>query len=92
MKAKVGTGELEPFKKGDTGSTSVAGSTNKEHVRDGFCDNVMITRATANVTKLTPFEMGPEGPGRITGNKDVPKFREMRDCGIPYDEYKPFKE
>lgn len=91
-KAKVGTGELKPFKKGSTGSESIGGSTNKEHVREGMYPNVQINTASRNVTELTPFKTGPTGPGTNTGNPSVPAFRKMDSCGIPYDEYKPFKE
>lgn len=91
-KAKVGSGELRPFKKGSCGSESIGGSTDKEHVREGVFHNVQINTASKNVTELTPFKTGPTGPGINTGNPTVPKFRERRDCGIPYDEYKPFKE
>lgn len=90
-KAQVGTGSLTPFKKGDTGSTSIGGSTNKNHVREGFTENVFISTATKNVTELVPFKTGPEGPGRNT-NPDHPPFRERRDNGIPYEEYTAFKE
>lgn len=104
-KAKVGTGRLEPFKKGDTHSESIGGSTSKEHVREGFMENVMITRASREESKLTPFKTGPTGPGinlqaettqpnlRNPGNPGVPTFREKSDPGIPNPEgYKPFKE
>jgi hypothetical protein len=90
-KSKVGTGKLEPFKKGDCHSKSVEGSTNQEHVREGFCDNVMIERASANVSELTPFETGPSGPGRNQNQETVPDFKARKGCGIDWEEYKPFK-
>jgi hypothetical protein len=90
-KAKVGTGELTPFKKGDTGSTSIGGSTSKEHVREGFTPNVNIDRASNNVTELTPFKSGPSGPGG-NRNEDHPAFHE-RDGALPNPHgYKAFKE
>lgn len=91
-KAKVGTGELKPFKKGSTGSESIGGSTNPEHVREGMFHNVMITKASRNVTELTPFKTGPTGPGINTGNPTVPKFKERDSNGIDMDGYRPFKE
>lgn len=91
-KAKVGSGQLTPFKKGSTGSESIGGSTNKEHVREGMYPNVQINTASRNVTELTPFKTGPTGPGQNTANPTVPKFRERRDCGIPYDKIHPFSD
>lgn len=100
-KAKVGTGELKPFKKGSTGSESIGGSTNPEHVREGMFHNVMITKATKNVTELTPFKMGSSGPGINTqaektqphgGNPGVPTFRERDSNGIDTEGYKPFSD
>lgn len=92
-KAKVGSGKLEPFKKGSCGSESIGGSTDKEHEgRENLTRHVYMEKASRNVTELTPFKTGPEGPGVNRGNPSVPKFRERSDCGIPYDEYKPFKE
>jgi hypothetical protein len=91
-KAKVGTGSLEPFKKGDCHSESIGGSTSKEHVREGFTENVKITRASREETELTPFKTGPTGPGVNRGNPSVPAFREKEDCGIPTHGYKPFKK
>lgn len=94
-KAKVGSGELRPFKKGDTGSTSIGGSTNKEHVREGMYPNVDITKASRNVTELTPFKTGPDGPGINSGdthNPTIPAFRERDSSGIVTDGYKPFSD
>lgn len=101
-KAKVGSGRLEPFKKGDTHSESIGGSTAKEHVRGGFMENVMITRASREESELTPFKTGPTGPGvntqgerkqPTTGNPGVPTFREKSDPGIPNPKgYKAFKK
>jgi hypothetical protein len=89
-KARVGTGKLEPFKKGDTGSTSIGGSTGKEHVREGFMKNVQITKVSREESKLEPFKTGSEAPGRNTSEGKVPAFRK-RDNGIPAMP-KPFKE
>ena len=75
MGAKVGTGELKPFKDSRTGSETISNSTDNAH-RDGFLDNFKYTKASRNVTELTPFKTGPEGPGRNVGNKDVPDFIE----------------
>jgi hypothetical protein len=92
-KAKVGSGSLEPFKKGDCHSESIGGSTSKEHVRDGFTRNVNINRASREESELTPFKTGPTGPGVNRGNKDVPAFREKKDAGIPNPKgYKAFKK
>jgi hypothetical protein len=92
-KAKVGSGELEPFKKGSCHSESIGGSTDKEHVRKGFTPNVHITRVSREESKLTPFETGPTGPGRNTSEGNVPAFREKKDCGIPNPNgYKAFKK
>ena len=90
-KAKVGTGSLEPFKKGDCHSESIGGSTAKEHVRDGFTKYATITRASREETELTPFKTGPTSPGENKGNKDVPDFRKKEDCGIPTHGYRAFK-
>jgi len=95
-KAKVGTGELRPHRKGPTGSTSIGGSTNKEHVREGFYDNVQIGKASKNVTELTPFKMGPPGPGVNSGdthNPMTPPFHERQSGGILNPNgYRAFKE
>jgi hypothetical protein len=92
-KAKVGSGELTPFKKGSTGSESIGGSTNKEHEgRENLTHHVFIDKASRNVTELTPFKTGPTGPGVNTGNPTVPKFRERDGCGIPMEGYKPFSD
>lgn len=92
-KAKVGSGELTPFKKGSTGSESIGGSTSKEHEgRENLTHHVYMDKASRNVTELTPFKTGPEGPGVNRGNPTVPAFRERRDCGIPYDQIKPFSD
>lgn len=100
-KAKVGTGELTPFKKGSTGSESIGGSTDKEHVRKGMYPNVDISTASRNVTELVPFKTGPEGPGINLqaektqphgGNPGVPTFRERSDNGIRMEGYKPFSD
>lgn len=90
-KAKVGTGELTPFKKGSTGSESIGGSTDKEHEREGMTHHVYIDKASRNVTELTPFRTGPEGPGRNT-NPDHPAFHERSGSGIPMEGYKPFSD
>jgi hypothetical protein len=92
-KARVGTGELTPFKKGDTGSESIGGSTSKEHVREGFMPNVNINKASREESELTPFKTGPTGPGVNRGNPGVPAAREKSDSGIPNPHgYKAFKE
>lgn len=91
-KAKVGSGELEPFKKGSTHSESIGGSTDRTHVRDGFLKNVTSTKASREETELTPFKTGPTGPGVNRGNPSVPAFREKEDCGIPTHGYKAFKK
>jgi hypothetical protein len=92
MEEKVGTGKLRPFEKGSTGSKSIEGSTNQEHVRSGFTENVMIEKATRNVTELTAFEKGPSGPGRNQNKESVPDFHERKSCGIDWEEYKAFEE
>jgi hypothetical protein len=72
----VGTGKLSPFKKHGTGSTTISSSKSKHGAtREGFYDNVDITEASRNVTKLEPFKTGPTGPGRNT-NPDHPDFKE----------------
>lgn len=98
----MGSGQLEPFKKGSCHSESIGGSTNKEHVRDGFTPNVHFNKASREESELTPFKTGPTGPGRnmqasrtdpTTGNPTVPAFREKKDPGIPNPHgYRPFKE
>jgi hypothetical protein len=80
MGAKVGTGELRPFKKDSCGCTTISNSTDGAR-REGFFDKQEITRASRNVTELTPFKTGPEGPGRNT-NPDHPPFMERKDNGI----------
>lgn len=77
---KIGTGELKPFKDSRTGSTMISNSTDNAH-REGFTDNFTYTKASRNVTELTPFKVGGEGPGRNVGNVDVPDFKK-RDNGI----------
>lgn len=74
-KAKVGTGTLTPFKTSYPGCETISNSTDNAH-RDGFLDNFTYTKASRNVTELTPFKTGPESPGRNTGNKSVPDFKE----------------
>lgn len=73
-KAKVGTGTLTPFKVSHPGSETISNSTDNAH-RDGFLDNFTYTKASRNVTELTPFKTGPESPGRNT-NPDHPAFKE----------------
>lgn len=80
MGEKAGTGELTPFKKGHTGSTTIKNTVVGAY-REGFMDYCDFTEASENVTKLVPFKTGPEAPGRNT-NPDHPSFRE-RDPGIP---------
>jgi hypothetical protein len=72
--AKIGTGELKPFKDSKTGSETIGNATDGAH-RDGFFDKQMITKVSRNVTKLEPFKMGPSGPGKNT-NPDHPPFKE----------------
>jgi hypothetical protein len=92
-KAKVGSGELTPFKKGSTGSESYGGSTNKEYECDeNYTHHVFMDKASRNVTELTPFKTGPTGPGVNTGNPTVPKFRERDSSGIPMEGYEPFSD
>lgn len=90
-KAKVGSGRLEPFKKGDTGSESIGGSTSKGHVREGFTPYATITKASREETELTPFKVGNESPGVNRGNPTVPPFRKKESNGIDMMGYKPFK-
>jgi hypothetical protein len=73
-RAKIGTGELAPFKKSSPGSETISNTTDGAR-REGFYEKQVITKASRNVTKLEPFKMGPEGPGRNVGNKDVPDFK-----------------
>jgi hypothetical protein len=81
-RARIGTGELEPFKDERVRVTSYSHGTNWGQ-REGFCENVMTEiEASENVTKLEPFKTGPEGPGRKRDNPGVPAFKE-RDNGIP---------
>jgi len=103
-RAKVGTGELTPFKKGSTGSECYEGSTSKEHVREGFTHNVNFERTDKNVTELEPFKTGPTTPGRNMqadttkmeegdqGNPTYPAFRKKESSGIlnPHG-YRAFK-
>jgi len=92
-KAKVGTGELTPFKKGSTGSEKIDGSTtNKNFVREGFTHNVHIHTTPSGVSELTPFKTGPSGPGVNHGNPTVPAFRERDSDGIDQHGFKPFKK
>lgn len=92
-KAKVGSGELRPFKKGSCGSESIGGSESKEHEgRENLTHHVYMDKASRNVTELTPFKTGPTGPGINTGNPTVPKFRERDSSGIPMEGYKPFSD
>jgi hypothetical protein len=72
--AKVGTGELKPFKKDHTGSTTISNSTDNAH-REGFTENFTYTKASRNVTELTPFKTGGQGPGRNT-NPESPDFKQ----------------
>jgi hypothetical protein len=45
-RAKIGTGKLEPFKKGSAGSeTTESSKTKNGPTRSGFFDNLMTTRA-----------------------------------------------
>jgi len=82
-RAKIGTGQLTPFKKSSTGSTSIGGSTDDYYERKGFTKKVTTCeKASRNVTKLEPFKTGPTGPGRATTGGGVPQFRK-RDNGIP---------
>ena len=91
-KSKVGTGKLDPFHKGDCHSTSIEGSENREHVREGFLKNVMIEKTSRNVSELTAFETGPSGPGRNQNEKTVPDFHTRKNCGIDTMGYEAFKK
>lgn len=91
-KAKVGSGELEPFKKGSCHSESIGGSTNKEHVREGFTENVHINKVSREESELTPFKTGPTGPGQNRGNVAVPAFHEKSGALPNPNGYKAFKK
>jgi hypothetical protein len=93
-KARVGSGELRPFKKGSCDSESIGGSTSKEHEREGFMKHVDMEKASRSSDELSAFKDSSLTPGAgvNTNQSSVPRFRERKNDGLGYEgEYEAFE-
>ena len=93
-KAKIGTGELTPFRKGDCGSTTIESSKSKHGAtRSGFFPNIQIDHTGGPQTQTNP-SVGRMGWRQKQGyergeTEQVPKFH-TRDNGI--GRFPPFSD
>jgi hypothetical protein len=87
-RARIGTGELTPFKKSSPGSTTVESSKTKNGpTRSGFYDNVSInhTGGPQSQTNPTVGRMGwrqKQSYQNDTSSGKVPEFQKREGNGI----------